>query len=132
MEDLGAGFTEELSFCRMIYYPAKKLLHTHLFTGVEIDKTMSLQSLEVALRLTNRDIYLSLVTMDGHVSLTSEARSIGSSDRSLERLVAQAIVVNGLPTRLLANFFIRFNKPQRPTQIFSNKQDAIAWLLNSL
>jgi hypothetical protein len=93
---------------------------------------MSLQSLEVALRLTNRDIYLSLVTMDGHVSLTSEARSIGSSDRSLERLVAQAIVVNGLPTRLLANFFIRFNKPQRPTQIFSNKQDAIAWLLNSL
>ncbi len=130
MYKLGVGFTEELSFALVTYYPEKKLLHSHLFAGTEIDYAMSLQTLNLALKLTKGDYYRSLVTMDGHVSITSEARALGASDQSNKKMIAQAIVVSGLATRLLGNFFIRFNKPASPTRLFSKTDEAIAWLLD--
>jgi hypothetical protein len=131
MDRLGVGFTEELSFARVSYFPEKGVLHTHLFAGSEIDHAMSMQTLEIAIRLTGGQKYRSLVTMEDNVSLTSEARAVGASEQSTRPLIAQAIVVSSLATRLLGNFFIRFNKPPNPTRIFSNTNDALDWLLDS-
>ena len=130
MYRLGVGYTEELSFARVTYYPEKNLLHTHLFSGTEIDLTQAKQIQEMAAKLTGQDRYRSLVTMDGNVSITSEGRTVGASEQSTRNMIAQAIVVTGLATRLLGNFFIRFNKPASPTELFSSREAALEWLLD--
>jgi hypothetical protein len=34
-----------------------------------------------------------------------------------------------MATRIAGNFYIRFNKPPKPTRIFTNPEDAKSWLL---
>ena len=46
-----------------------------------------------------------------------------------KKLIAQAVLVNSLATRIAGNFYIRFNKPTKPTKIFTNAEDAKSWLL---
>jgi len=39
-----------------------------------------------------------------------------------------AIIINGLPQKLIGNFYLNVMKPKRKTKIFSSKEDAITWL----
>lgn len=39
-----------------------------------------------------------------------------------------AYVTNSISQKLLGNFYIKINKPERPTKFFNNKEEAIAWL----
>ncbi len=39
-----------------------------------------------------------------------------------------AYVVSSIAQKILANFYLKINKPQRPTKFFNNKPDAIEWL----
>ncbi len=41
---------------------------------------------------------------------------------------AEAFVVESLANRLIANFYIKFNRPKNPTKIFNNYDRALAWL----
>ena len=52
-----------------------------------------------------------------------------ASGKEVEGLqIAMAILISSLPIRLLANFFIKFNKPPAPTKLFNSTESAIAWL----
>lgn len=39
-----------------------------------------------------------------------------------------AYVTNSISQKLLGNFYIKINKPERPTKFFNNKEEGIAWL----
>ncbi len=39
-----------------------------------------------------------------------------------------AYITNSISQKLLGNFYLKINKPERPTRFFSNKKDAIDWL----
>lgn len=41
---------------------------------------------------------------------------------------AQAIIIDSLPNRLLANFYIKFHKPVNPIKIFEKENEALQWL----
>lgn len=41
---------------------------------------------------------------------------------------ADAFVIKSMSQKILANFYIKINKPERPTKFFNNKEDAIIWL----
>ena len=42
--------------------------------------------------------------------------------------MAQAIIVNNLPIKILAKFYLRVVKPVREAKIFGNIEDATVWL----
>ena len=41
---------------------------------------------------------------------------------------ADAFVLNSMAQKILANFYIKFNKPERPTKFFNNADEALIWL----
>ena len=47
----------------------------------------------------------------------------------LELKKAEAILVNSLGLRILANFYSRFNRPLNPSKVFTNEDEAIEWVL---
>src|SRR5579863_3293583 len=55
----------------------------------------------------------------GLKSISHEARNRFSSENAAKYILANAILVNSLPTRLIANFFIKFHKPTFPVKIFT-------------
>ena len=46
--------------------------------------------------------------------------------------VAEAIVIDSLHNRILANFYVKFTKSHNPVKIFSKMDSAIKWLLEEL
>lgn len=64
-----------------------------------------------------------------YVTMTKEAREYASSIEGLKFSKAEAFVINSLPHKILANFYMKMNKPSVPTKFFRTKQEAVVWLL---
>lgn len=45
---------------------------------------------------------------------------------------ADAFIINSTAMQLIANFYLKINKPERPTKMFTNESEAIKWLKNFL
>lgn len=41
---------------------------------------------------------------------------------------ADAFVIYSLAQKILGNFYLRINKPERPTQFFNSQEEALKWL----
>ena len=95
-----------------------------LFTGKKI-----LAVIEAGKKLCNDKSHLLLTDVKVLAELTSEARKIAASKENTENLVAQAIVVKWVATKLIANAFMKLNKPHYPVKTFSDEGKAVKWLL---
>jgi len=61
--------------------------------------------------------------------LTDEGAKYAVSDEGVRYTLAIAVLVDDLAKKLLFNFFLRINKPKKPTKGFSTKAEAFEWLL---
>ena len=61
-------------------------------------------------------------------SVTKAARDYFARPENQEFIRANAILVHSPLNRMLANFYLRVNKPTLPTQMFTQESDAINWL----
>lgn len=86
-----------------------------------------------AIKKTNEQLcpegnYAVLVTSTNFNSITAAARRITSSSEFVKRSLGKAMLVHNTATKLVAEFYIRVNKPAMPTQIFTDRKKAIDWL----
>jgi len=63
-----------------------------------------------------------------NVTITKEARDNAILIEDISPLGASAIIVTNLAYKLIANFYLKFNKPKRPYKVFDNEQAAVEWL----
>jgi len=73
-----------------------------------------------------------LVTAGKEASLSQEARDKVSDGDVTKQIIADAIVVEHYQHHMTANFFVRYNKPQRPTEIFKTSEEARIWLKDKI
>lgn len=64
-----------------------------------------------------------------YVTMDKEAREFASSEEGLKYSKAEAFVINSLPHKILANFYMKMQKPSVPTKFFKSKVEAEIWLL---
>ncbi len=105
------------------------VLYVELFPGNEIGLEDSKEHTAATEKLTKGAMHCAFIKALGNIDISSEARKHGSNPEIQEKLIAQAVLVNSLATRIAGNFYIRFNKPPKPTRIFTNPEDAKSWLL---
>jgi len=60
--------------------------------------------------------------------MTKEARELASQELINKNAIVKAIVLNNLGMRLIASFFLKFNKPVKEHRIFDNETEAFLWL----
>ena len=106
----------------MVFY-FKTLLRKEKRSNIVVKQTLN--DAEVVIRKYQVQLQRSL----GNIDISSDARKYGSNPEIQQNLIAQAVLVNSLATRIAGNFYIRFNKPPKPTRIFTNPEDAKSWLL---
>jgi hypothetical protein len=63
------------------------------------------------------------------LTVSKDGSLYATSDEGVKYTLAIAVLIDNLAKRLLLNFFLNFNKPKVPTKGFSNKEDALRWLL---
>lgn len=69
-----------------------------------------------------------LVLCSEHATTNSELLQSISKNENNPYSKADAFVIHSMAQKILANFYIKINKPERPTKFFNNKEEAINWL----
>ena len=99
-----------------------------LYKKDKVDLDMAKKSLETRLRLSKNKpckLFLDLRNL-GYIS--QGAREYSASDEATQLAIATAVLAPSRITKLIANFFLTFNKPKMPFQIFTSKEKAFDWL----
>jgi hypothetical protein len=55
-------------------------------------------------------------------------RDYWSKKESCPYSSADAFMINSTAMKLISNFYLQFNKPERPTRMFTDEREAIKWL----
>lgn len=66
---------------------------------------------------------------DSSVVFTNEGREYSKQNELAFPKICNAFVVKSLAHKLIANFYLKFNKPVYPSKVFSNMEDAETWCL---
>lgn len=69
---------------------------------------------------------------DTSVTVSEDGRRFAKEEEFSFPKICNAVVVTNLAHKLLANFYLRFNKPSYPFKVFSKKEDAEKWCLQQL
>lgn len=86
------------------------------------------EGIELMQSLGKTDKYLFLYESGENSLVSDDLRRAAASSENNQYTIADAYVVRSLAQKIIGNFYVRFNKPVRPTRMFNTLEDAIAWL----
>lgn len=89
------------------------------------DAKQTLKDLE---ELTNGKSFPILKIPGKYSSIDSDARKFISSPEGMKYSSAEAFVTTFLPHRIIGNFYMKINKPVKPTAFFETEKQAVEWL----
>lgn len=81
-----------------------------------------------AKKIGNGRRFLNLIIVGAHTTPDEESRVLSTSEEGSIYKIADAFVITSLPQVLVANFYMKFNKPCVPTKFFKHVKDAENWL----
>lgn len=104
------------------------IIHSHTSSSVSFN-VESLKKFNVVMgEMVNYKMTPLLITFDEFAIPSVETRHFWAKKESAPYVSADAYLTATLGHKLIGNVYLQFNKPGRPTQLFTKQQDAIIWL----
>jgi len=97
-------------------------------SGPKIDLQAAKQILQERINFTEEKSIPVLVIDSGLVSMDKQARDFLSSEEGIKGIKASAIISNSKVNSMLVNFVLLISRPNLPVKMFTNYNDAMAWL----
>lgn len=104
------------------------IVHVHYNKDIILDIPLQLIMLEKFNEITGGKLTPFLFTASDGVTVTVEARDNAIKTEEDSPCYGTAVVVTNTAYMLIANFYLRFNKPKRPYRVYKSEKDAIDWL----
>ena len=79
--------------------------------------------------LTKGVPHLILKVSGEHAMIDSDTRSFMATHEALQYSIAEAVIVKNMAQCIIGNFYIKFDKPDKPVRLFDNIEEAEKWLL---
>lgn len=111
----------ELQICNNKYYEIIVNNDTN-FTIADLKKLVSVQTELGGYKLPV------LILCSEHASTDIELLNTLSKNINNPYSIADAFVIKSMAQKILANFYIKIYKPERPTKFFNHKEEAVTWL----
>lgn len=112
----------------MISFQEKGIVRFQIEQTDEITLQDVKEYIEVVRNLGDGESFCNLIVMKNFVQVGEDARKYAACEESNIYTIADAFVINSIALKLVGNFYIRYNKPVKPTRIFNNEGDALIWL----
>lgn len=104
--------------CHMTYHPDAQ---------VTIEEMKVIE--QALLQLSNNGPMKIMMDMrNRYIHFDGDARKYAATAPVTKKFIAEAVLLNNLPSRLLFNFFLKFDRPQFPIRAFSDEEAAMEWL----
>jgi len=108
------------------------IVYVKLYENMVLDVPLQMRMLEFYKSITNNKQTPFLFEGEDNVTVTKEARDNAASLEDESPCKAMAVIVSSIPIAMVANFYLKFNKPKRPYKVFKDRNDAIEWLKSYL
>lgn len=119
---------EEIELEKSVVSIDDNVIHIHLKSGQEIELSDAVFIVEAMGKLGKGRKFPILIDAGEFSSVDKEARIFSAAAESNLYTLADAIAYCNLAQKLLANFYIKYNKPTVPTRVFPTKEEALIWL----
>lgn len=118
------------TYSATLTFEESKILLVKFKDGVEVDLDEMIQLVDVSLEMVNNSNFFLLVDARNILSsMNHKAREYITNHKEYNNLnIAQAIIVNNMPIKILANFYIKFYKQENPVKMFNNYDEGKTWL----
>ncbi|MBK6835697.1 MAG: hypothetical protein IPG89_16040 [Bacteroidetes bacterium] len=107
------------------------IIHVFYKEHTELDVKLQLEMLDVYIELCENKPYPFIFEAEEYITVTKEARDNALSLEDKSPLAVSAILVKNLAHKLIADFYLKFNKPRRPYKVFKNFEEGLDWLLKT-
>lgn len=104
------------------------IVHVHYNKNIILDIPLQLNMLAKFNEITEGKLTPFLFTAADGINVTPEARDNAIKIEEDAPCYGTAVVVNNIAYVLIANFYLKYNKPKRPYKVFKNEAAAIEWL----
>lgn len=104
------------------------IIHVFYKEHTELDVKLQLEMLDVYIQLCGNKQYPFIFEAEEYITVTKEARDNALSLEDQSPLSMSAILVKNLAHKLIADFYLKINKPRRPYKVFKDFQEGINWL----
>jgi hypothetical protein len=94
----------------------------------EISLAHAIKNTENIILLSSGVLVPLLVDLRKIKSISKEARDHFSMRGRTNRVNAIAMLINSPASKVIGNFYILFSKPTTPTKLFTDENQALAWL----
>jgi hypothetical protein len=112
-----------------LYFIEEHIIKIDMLHNEELELEQMKEILESGIRLANGRPFCTLGdTRKSLGSSTNEARQYAADHSYPPNKIADAILIGSLAKKLMANFYIQFNKPKAPTRLFNSEPAALKWL----
>lgn len=101
--------------------------HQHFKDNVTMDIPEQLENLDAIIKICKGHPTPFVITAGKNFIITKDARDHALSLEVRSPINANAIVVQNLAYRLIAEFFIKVQKPKMPYKIFTDQESAFEW-----
>ena len=121
---------DELDIGSVIYrLYENQIFHAIIKKGEKITMEMAIQGVHF-LEKNGGGSFYNIYEFSVYSEMDPELREWASQPNENGYTYVDAIVISNLAQKLIANFYLKFNKPQRPTRIFNDGQKALDWILD--
>jgi hypothetical protein len=111
-----------------VYWLEEKILRMNIIDSADLDIAESINNINAIDLITrNRPFYL-LVDARAFWNTSKEAREYTDREEAKREILAKAIIVKSISSRLFAHFSIKFNHGQSISKMFNSETKAIGWL----
>lgn len=100
--------------------------------GAEITLEDAEELIRIGTEITKGLRVGALVDASANFTDTNESRKYFAEQTAARQFAAVAIVTKSLAQRLIVNFYINVNRPNVPTRMFGDKDEAMKWLRKTL
>ena len=104
------------------------IVHAYYKKNVILDLELQMRMLEKFNEITGKKKSLFIFEPDEGVSITKEARDNAILIEDQTPVLATAVIANNLAYRMIANFYIKVQKPKSKYKVVENVEEAVKWL----
>ncbi|PBQ30710.1 hypothetical protein CNR22_02615 [Sphingobacteriaceae bacterium] len=127
--------TPNITFLKVIEIPeanivlrSDDIIHVDYNKDVTLDVELQIRMRAIFDKLADGKKKLFIFSAAEGFTLTKEARNNSDIMNGDSPIAAYAVVANNLAYKLIANFYLKVNKPKVPFKIFLTIDDAAKWL----
>ncbi|MGZ3901108.1 MAG: DUF7793 family protein [Bacteroidia bacterium] len=111
-----------------LYSPA--LIRIEITADILITKKEAKELNDIMAQLSRGKALPYMLLANENTQFHSSARMYSASVEGSKHKSAEALIIRTLTHKLLADLYLKINKPRKPCKTFTNEEDGIDWLLS--